>query len=427
MPDPIRVVILGGGFAGLECAKGLDDPAFDVTLIDRQNHHLFQPLLYQVATAGLSAPEIAQPLRHILSGQRNTKVLMDTVESVDLQAREVKLADHGSLSYDHVVLAMGARTGYFGRTEWAQHAGGLKSLDDARRIRHEVLTAFEQAEWTDDPVERQRLMTIAIVGGGPTGVELAGAFAELAKVVFQGEFRRIDPSQAHIVLVEAAPRLLMPFDESLSHYTAEKLRKLGVEVLLSTPVEEVGAGRLKAGGREIHAANVIWAAGVEAIPLTRQLGLEVDRGGRLIVLPDLSLPGHPEAFAAGDIASCKDACGVNVPALCPAAMQMGRHVARVIREVAGRKRQSAPELAPEERPAFAYFDKGIMATIGRSAAVASRKGMKMTGFPAWLAWLVVHLLFLVGFKNKVSVVLQWFYSYAAFKRASRLITGRGGS
>ncbi|MEZ5430378.1 MAG: NAD(P)/FAD-dependent oxidoreductase [Verrucomicrobiales bacterium] len=425
MPDPIRVVILGGGFAGLECAKGLDDPAFDVTLVDRQNHHLFQPLLYQVATAGLSAPEIAQPLRHILSGQRNTKVLMDSVASVDLAGRRVILEEHGELPYDQLVIALGARTGYFGHPEWSRHAGGLKTLDDAMRIRREVLSAFERAEWTADPEERARLTTIAIVGGGPTGVELAGAFAELSRVVFSGEFRRLDPAQARILLIEAAPRLLMPFDETLSHYTEQKLRRMGVEVRTGATVEEVGPEYLRVAGEEIRAATILWAAGVEAVSQTRDLGVPLDRGGRIQVLADLSVSGHPEVFAAGDIAACRDACGVNVPALCPAAMQMGKHVASVIREVAGRRRRGAVEQSPGERAAFSYRDKGIMATIGRSAAVASSKGFKMTGFTAWLAWLLVHLLFLVGFKNKVSVVLQWFYSYAVFKRASRIITGRG--
>lgn len=410
---PMEVVVLGGGFAGLACAKSFSDPRFHVTLVDRWNHHLFQPLLYQVASAGLSTTEIAQPLRSILSAHKNVTTLMDEVTRIDLAARQVHMRGH-ALTYDYLVIALGAKTGYFGHPEWAEHTLGLKSLADAMRVRREVLLAFEQAESANDPAETARLLTLVIVGGGPTGVEMAGALAELARVVLKNDFRRIDPAQARVQLIEAGPRLLPAFSEELSEYTRQRLERMGVQVHLNCPVQEIGQGFLVAGGERLDSRLILWAAGVEASEVTRTLaGIQLDRGGRIQVRPDLSLPGHPEVFAAGDLVSLVDPNGVRVPGVSPAAIQMGRHIARTI------------QAAAAERPAFTYWDKGSMATIGRKAAVASFKGWQFRGFPAWLMWLFVHLIFLIGMRNRLSVFLHWVWSYFTWQRGARIIPGRG--
>ncbi|WP_395736631.1 NAD(P)/FAD-dependent oxidoreductase [Prosthecobacter sp.] len=406
-----RVLVLGGGFAGLECAKSFPEDQFSVTLVDRWNHHLFQPLLYQVATAGLAMTDIAQPLRSILSHRKNVTTLMGEVRTIDLAARQVHLQDH-VLEYDYLVIAVGAKTGYFGHNDWAQHTLGLKSLDDAMAIRKKVLLAFERAESTDDPKETARLMTIVVVGGGPTGVEMAGSLAELAKVVLKDDFRRIDPSSANIHLIESGPKLLATFPGTLPDYTHRRLEKLGVTVHLNSPVKEVGAGYVVTGDQRIESDIIIWGAGVEASEVTRTLaGIPLDRAGRIQVQPDLSLPGHPEVFAAGDVASLTDAKGVRVPGVSPAAIQMGRFIAKTIIE----NGTTLP------RPSFVYFDKGIMATIGRSAAVASVGGMHLRGFPAWLMWLFIHLLFLMGMRNRIIVFLHWVWSYVTWQRGARVI------
>ena len=421
-PDLPHILVLGAGFAGIEFCRALhkrDDVR--ITLVDRQNHHLFQPLLYQVASAGLAAPEIAHPVRSVFAKQENVTVLMDEVRSIDLQERRVGLANH-DLDYDYLVIGLGVRTGYFGNAEWENHAIGLKSLGDATEIRRRVLLAFEEAEMCEDPEEKRRLMTIAVVGGGPTGVELAGAFAELARHVLRRDFRAIDTSQARIVLVEAAPRLLTMYDEDLSEYTKQKLESMGVTVRVGAPVQEVREKELVLSDETLEAENIIWAAGIEAVPLTRTLGVETDPGGRILVETDLSLPGHPEVFAVGDIAHCIDQSGTRVPGLCPAAMQMGKHAARVVVDDLDRN-GNASASGYEVRPQFRYFDKGSMATIGRSAAVAASMGMKFHGFIAWLMWLFIHLLFLVGFRNKLAVLLQWFYAYVRYRAGARIITG----
>lgn len=420
--QPIRVVVLGGGFGGLETCKALDDQRFQVTLIDRQNHHLFQPLLYQVATGGLSAPEIAQPLRAVLTEQKNVTVLMGEVKAIDLPARLVQLPNQ-QLGYDYLIIALGARTGYFGHHEWEQFAPGLKTLDDATKLRHDVLLAYEKAEASTDPAEVKALLTSVVVGGGPTGVEMAGSLAELAHQVLKSDFRRINPTSARILLVEGSPRILGTFAESQSQYAEKRLKKMGVEVRTKTVVSEVGEGYLICNGERIDAANMIWAAGVEASPLTKTLGVPVDRGGRIEVAPDCSLPGHPEVFAIGDLASLVDKNGVKVPGVSPAAMQMGRHAAKVIIEELRRKEMGRPLSENIPRPAFAYWDKGSMATIGRSAAVAAVGNFKFNGFIAWLAWLFVHLVFLVGLRNKFAVFGQWAYAYMTFKRSARIIMG----
>ncbi|NNE92710.1 MAG: NAD(P)/FAD-dependent oxidoreductase [Verrucomicrobiales bacterium] len=416
-----HVIVLGGGFAGIECCKALSSADVDITIIDRQNHHLFQPLLYQVASAGLAAPEIAHPIRSIFSDQDNVRVVMDEVRIIDPDARTVTTAED-QFQYDYLAIGLGVKTGYFGNDEWAEHAGGLKTLNDATEIRREILLAFEKAEMEEDPQLRKKLMTTAIVGGGPTGVELAGAFAELARHVLKGDFRNIDTSEANVILVEAAPRLLTMYDEKLSEYTRKKLESLGIDVRTEERVTDVGEDFLQLESGRIEAANLIWAAGVQASPVTKQLGVELDPGGRLIVETDLSLPGHPNIFAMGDIAHCIDQAGVRVPGLCPAAMQMGKHVAKVIKDDLKRSKQKAKSNY-DVRPQFRYFDKGSMATIGRSAAVASSMGLKFTGFIAWLMWLFIHLLFLVGFRNKIAVLLQWFYAYVRYRRGARIITG----
>lgn len=418
MKQPLRVVIIGGGFGGLECARTLKDRRFAVTLVDRENHHLFQPLLYQVATAGLSAPEIAQPIRMLLRDQENAAVLMDEVTGIDLAAKQVTLKKQ-ILPYDYLVLAMGVRTGYFGHDDWAAHAPGLKNLDDATRIRSQVLRAFERAEASTDEAERIRLMTMVVVGGGPTGVEMAGALSELSRKVLAEDFRHIRPEEAHVILIEAGPRLLPMFADDLSEYARQRLGKMGVQVRLQTMVNHIGPGVVELNGEHLAAENIIWAAGVEGNPLTKSLPVPQDRAGRLLVQPDASLPGYPEVFAVGDMVTLTDKNGVKVPGVAPAATQMGRHVGRVIlSEVLHRE----SFVAPQERAAFAYLDKGSMATIGRSSAVAAAFGLKFRGFPAWLMWLFIHLLFLVGFRNRLAVFLQWVYSYFTWRRGARIIT-----
>ncbi|MDB6069217.1 MAG: FAD-dependent pyridine nucleotide-disulfide oxidoreductase [Verrucomicrobiales bacterium] len=415
---PIRVLILGGGFGGLECARHLKDDRFAVTLVDKRNHHLFQPLLYQVATAGLSAPEIAQPIRMLVRGQENVSVLMDEAVSINLAERRVELRQQ-TLGYDYLVMAMGVKTGYFGHGEWAEHAPGLKSLEDATRIRSGVLRAFERAESGVDPVSRERLMTMVVVGGGPTGVEMAGALAELSRKVLAEDFRRIRPETAHVILIEAGPRLLPTFAPDLSEYARVRLEKMGVQVRLDTRVQNIGDGLVELHNGRLEAETIVWAAGVEGNALTKNLPVPQDRAGRLLVRPDGSLPGFPEVFAVGDMISLTDKNGVKVPGVAPAASQLGRHVAGVIlAELRHRERYHATQ----ERAAFAYLDKGSMATIGRSSAVAAAFGLKFRGYLAWLMWLFVHLLFLVGFRNRIAVVLQWVYSYFTWRRGARIIT-----
>ena len=412
-----RVVVLGGGFGGLTFCQHFRYPSARVTVVDRTNHHLFQPLLYQVATAGLSAPEIAQPIRSILAQRPDVTVLLDRVVDFNLANRQVFL-EKSVLPYDYLVLALGGCTSYFGHPEWEEFAPGLKTLDDALRIRSRVLLAFEKAENTANPAEREALLTMVIVGGGPTGVELAGAFAELARTVLKRDFRRIDPAQARIILIEVAPAVLGHMPPDLAESARRQLEDLGVQVRTSTRVSAIRRGEVRLEtGEIIRAENILWAAGVSAVPLTRKLGAELDRGGRVKVSPDLSLPGHPEVFAIGDLAVVLQENGEPVPGVSPAAMQMAKHVARIIRD----ELDLGPGRAP--RPPFKYWDRGTMATIGRSAAVAWIGRLHFSGFFAWLSWLLVHLIFLIGFRNKLAVLLQWAYSYFAYKRGARIITG----
>lgn len=414
-----RILVLGAGFGGLEFCKRIRNPDVEVILIDRQNHHLFQPLLYQVATAGLSAAEIAQPVRNILRNKKNVTVLLDEVTAIDLDARHVTLADQEKpVSYDYLVIAMGVRTTYFGNDSWAKRAPGLKSIDDARHIRNNVLSAFEKAENTTDPERQRRLTTFVVIGAGPTGVEIAGALAELSRFVLVKDFRIIAPEKARVILLEGGPRVLPAFDPELSEKALKQLHDLGVEVHLNSMVQDINEAGVVLPDQTIEAENVIWTAGVGAPPITRTLGVQTDRGGRIEVNPDLSLPGHPNVFAVGDIASLTDVNGVRVPGVSPAAIQMARHVATIIDETLAK-----PQQKPPRRP-FAYWDKGSMATIGRSRAVAQIKRLKFGGWPAWMAWLCVHLLFLIGFRNRISVVIQWTYSYFTYKRGARIVTER---
>jgi NADH dehydrogenase len=421
-----RIVVVGAGFAGLTFCRKFPGGLAHITVIDRQNHHLFQPLLYQVATAGLSAVDIAQPIRSILRHKPDLEVLMAEVKTFDLATRKVILTQ-GEISYDYLVLAMGGMPSYFGHDDWIQHAPGLKSLDDALTIRRQILMAFERAETEPSDLRRRELMTVIVVGGGPTGVELAGTFAELARTVLVKDFDRIDPSKARIILIEGGSRVLGTFAEDVSASAQRQLERLGVEVRLGQHVQAIREDEVEMPGGEIIRGNVLWAAGVAASPLTRQLGVETDRSGRIKVMPDLTLPGRPEVFALGDIATLTDAKGQVVPGVSPAAIQMGEFTANLIaRELRGRGRSATKGSSLEDREPFVYWDKGIMATIGRSKAVAQIGRLHFSGYPAWIAWLFVHLVFLVGFRNKFFVFLHWLYSYVTYKRGARIITGISG-
>ena len=414
-PDEPHIVVIGAGFAGLNFCRKFRGSA-RITLVDKHNHHLFQPLLYQVAMSELAAPDIAEPTRSLFARRRPVTVLMDEVERIDLDARVVHCCQQ-SIPFDYLVLAAGGRTSYFGNDDWAHHAPGLKTLEDAFRIRQRVLTSFERAENSTDTAEQEKLLTFVVVGGGPTGVELAGALADLAKRAFRRDFRRIDTSLARIILIDGGDRLLKQFPLELSDSAKKQLEQFGVEVRLKLRVQHIASDHVELNdGTSIHTPNIIWGGGVVAVPLTETLGIDLDRAGRVRVEPDLSIPGYPHAFALGDIAVIHDQDGNEVPGVAPAAMQMGKHAARLIKNELRDGRRSPPD-----RDAFAYHDKGIMATIGRSKAVAWSGKLKLTGFTAWLAWLFIHLLFLVGFRNKVMVLIQWFVAYVRFKPGARIL------
>jgi NADH dehydrogenase len=408
-----HVVIVGAGFGGLAVAKRLAGLPVDVTLIDRQNHHLFQPLLYQVATAGLSPADIAWPIRQLVRQQRNTRVLMGEVTSVDAARKVVMLGD-GPIAYDWLVLATGATHGYFGHDEWAVHAPGLKDLDDATGIRRRLLLAFERAEMASSPDVCARLLTIAIVGGGPTGVEMAGAVAELARKALAADFREIDPKQTRVLLLEAGPRLLPSFPEELSRYTEAAMRRLGVEVRLGKAVTRCGAEGIALGDELIEAGTIVWAAGVKASPAARWLGVTGDRAGRVPVGPDLRPSGHDNIYVIGDTALVRDVRGAPLPGIAPVAKQQGVYVAKTI-EARIRGKDASPQ--------FIYRNRGLLATIGRKAAVIAYKRMRLKGRLAWWLWGAAHIYFLVSLRNRIIVVTQWLWSYIAFERGARLITG----
>ena len=409
--DRPRVLIVGGGFGGLYAARAFAHSAVRVTLVDRTNHHLFQPLLYQAATATLAPTDITAPIRWLLRKQANTEVLMAEVERIDV-ARRVAVADGGALTlpYDYLILAAGARHSYFGHPEWETVAPGLKSIEDAIRIRQRVLLAFERAEKTDNAAERGRLLTFVIVGGGPTGVEMAGMLPTIARHTLPEDFRRIDTRRARVVLVEGGPRILATYPEDLSRAAREQLEQLGVEVRTDTRVTHVARGVVEADGERIETATVIWAAGNEASPLGRSLGVPLDRVGRVVVEPDLSIPGHPEIFVVGDQAEMASH-GKPVPGVAPAAIQSGpAAAANVKRLIAGKP----------TRP-FRYLDKGDLATIGRYRAVARFGRMHVSGPLAWWLWLFIHILYLAGFRNRASVLVEWGYAFFTYQRGSRLI------
>jgi len=408
-----KVVIVGGGFGGLYAAKELAEKDVRVTLVDRTNHHLFQPLLYQVATAGLSPADIAQPIRHILKEAKNTEVVMGEVDRIDTQSKQVHTTKGLIFSYDYLIVAAGARHSYFGHDEWERFAPGLKNLADALELRRRILQAFEAAEIANSEEERRAALTFIVVGAGPTGVEMAGAVAELARHTLAEDFRRIDPRATRVLLVEGVARVLPAFREDLSRSALKQLQSMGIEVRTGTMVKEVTNHGVTVNGEFIPSWTVIWAAGNAAAPIGKSLSAETDRAGRVIVNEDLTVPGHPEIFAIGDMACFKHQTGEPLPALSPVAMQMGRHAAKNI----------LSRLQGQKLAAFRYFDKGTMATIGRNKAIADLKFVRFGGYLAWLSWLFVHLIFLIGLRNRLLVFFQWTWAYLTYGRGARLIYG----
>ena len=409
-----RVLIIGGGFAGLNVAKGLGGVRdVEVTLIDRQNHHLFQPLLYQVAMAGLSPADIAAPIRSMLAQYSNVRVLLGTVQAVDL-TRKVVQADIGEFPFDYLVMSCGATHSYFGHDEWGKYAPGLKTLEDATEIRRRVLLAFEEAERIQDPEERRKLLTFVIVGGGPTGVELAGAIGEMSRFTLAKDFRSINARSARVILIEAGPRILSTFSEEQSQRATRDLERLGVQVWTGTSVTAIDDDGVQVGAERLHAKTVLWAAGVRASPLGRMAGWETDPQGRVVVEADLTVRGQPNIFVAGDQARFTHQTGKPLPGTAPVAMQQGRYIAQTI----------LGDLHGRHRRPFHFVDKGQMATIGRSRAVLEIGKIKLAGWIAWATWLIVHIYYLTGFKNRLLVVLQWAWSYLTFGRGARLIVGR---
>lgn len=408
-----RIVIVGAGFGGLSAAHALSGAAADVTVIDRRNYHLFQPLLYQVATAGLSPAQIASPIRAILRRAANVRVVMGKMSGVDVVQRTVQVDDR-EIPYDQLVLATGARHSYFGHDEWERVAPGLKKIDDATAIRRRILTAFEHAESAETPEARRRFLTFVVIGGGPTGVEMAGSIAELAHVALRHDFRTIDPREARILLVEASPRVLAAFPPVLSTAARGALERLHVEVRLGTPVSNCDEAGVTIGEEHVPAATIVWAAGVAASAAADWMGVEKDRVGRVLVGPDLTVPGHPEIFVVGDTASVAGKDGQPLPGLAPVAKQQGAYVARVLRA------RLAGKPAP---PPFHYFNYGTMATIGRRSAVADFGWLRLDGTLAWLMWGLIHISFLIGFRNRLIVMLDWMWSYVTFQSSARLITG----
>jgi NADH dehydrogenase len=405
-------VIVGAGFGGLAAARTLEDAPVDVTVIDRRNHHLFAPLLYQVATAGLSPGDIAYPIRSILRRQANARVLLGDAQAVDPEARQVLLSD-GRVAYDFLVLATGSSHAYFGHDEWEPNAPGLKTLEDALEIRRRILLAFEKAERETDPERRRALLTFVLVGGGPTGAELAGAIAEIARHVLVSDFRAIDPRTSRILLAEAGPRILPAYPEELSRKAQAQLERMGVEVRTGAAVTAIEPGSAVIGGNRVASETVLWTAGVQASPLARSLGAPLDRAGRVLVEPDLSIPGHPEIFVIGDLSNFSHQTGKPLPGVAQPAIQGGRHAARnILRSLEGR-----PSLP------FAYRDLGNLAVLGRSAAVADLPWLRFSGYPAWLFWCFVHIMKLVDFRSRALVFFEWAWSYVSWQRGARLITG----
>jgi NADH:ubiquinone reductase (H+-translocating) len=415
VPELPHIVIIGGGFAGLYTARGLKGVDARITVVDRHNYHLFQPLLYQVATAGLNPSDIAAPIRAILRKQKNVQVLLGDAVSVDVARKRVELSD-GELTYDHLVIATGATHSYFGHGEWEKFAPGLKTIDDALEIRRRVLLAFEAAERETDPVKQSAWLTFAIIGAGPTGAELAGALSEIARKTMVRDFRRIRPESARIVLIEGKDRVLPTYPPALSEKARKQLVELGVEVMTGAVVTEVNEREVRIGEQVIPARTILWGAGVQASPLAKSLGAPLDRAGRVLVDADLTVPGHKDVFVIGDLAAVKQHDGSFVPGVAPAAIQEGQHTAlNLERGVNGQPLR-----------AFRYRDKGSLATIGRAAAVADFGKFNLSGFLAWFAWLAIHIFFLIGFRNRFLVITQWAWAYLTYQRGARLITGETG-
>ncbi len=414
-PGQKQVIVVGGGFGGLNAAQELaNHENVQVLLIDERNYHLFQPLLYQVATAGLNPSDIAVPIRSLFTHSPNVSVHLGRIAKIDLASKTVIGEEGTELSYDYLILACGVRHSYFGKPEWENFAPGLKTLEQATEIRRRVLSAFELAENEPDPEKQKALLTFVIVGAGPTGVELAGAIADISRTVLTRDFRRIDPSTARVILLEALPKALTMFSEDLSRHAAQDLKELGVDLRLNVKVDNIDEKGVVTGQTRIDTKNVFWAAGVQAGEITKELGVELDKSGRVVIAPDLTIPKHPEVYVVGDLASLKLPNGKPLPGLAQAAIQTGRQAAKnILRTIEGK-----------ERKVFDYNDKGQMATIGRSRAIVQMKKFKMTGYLAWLAWVLVHVLFLVGFKNKVAVLFEWVWAYLFRKRGARLITSR---
>lgn len=409
--EPAKVIIIGGGFGGLTAARHLDSTSLQITLIDRTNYHLFQPLLYQVATAALSPGDIAVPIRALLSGKENTEVIMSEVISIDKEKKLVHLNDR-SIPYDYLIVSPGSSHSYFGKNEWEKYAPGLKTLSDALSIREKILISFEKAEMISDPPERVKYLTFVIVGGGPTGVEMAGAIAEIARKTMLRNFRNIHPEEAKVILVEAAPRILTAFSEHLSQKAKQALEELGVEVITGKLVTNLDGRGVQLNEEFIETENVIWAAGNEASPLLKSLKTEIDRAGRVVVQKDLSLKDYPQIFVIGDAARVSDENGELLPGIAPVAMQQAKYVAELINN-----RTAFPERKP-----FHYFDKGILATIGKAKAVAKIRKMEFSGFIAWFLWSFVHIFFLITFRNRLRVMAEWIWYYFTGRRGVRLIT-----
>jgi NADH:quinone reductase (non-electrogenic) len=412
-----RIVIIGGGFGGLYTARGLRHAEAEITVVDRHNYHLFQPLLYQVATAALNPSDIAAPIRSILRHQKNVSVILGDAIDVDVDAKRVQLAD-GTIDYDFLVIATGATHSYFAHPEWERDAPGLKTIEDALEIRRRVLTAYEEAERETDPVKQEAWLTFVIIGAGPTGVELAGALSEIARQTMVRDFRRIKPASARVILVEGVDRVLPPYPPSLSASAQKQLESLGVEVITGAFASDVNDREVRlSGDRVIPTRTVLWAAGVQASPLAKSLGVPLDRAGRVLVEPDLTIPGHKDVFVIGDLAAVKQRDGTFVPGVAPAAIQEGQHTAYNL------------DRALEGQPlrAFRYWDKGSLATIGRAAAVADLGKFKLSGFLAWIAWLAIHIFFLIGFRNRFLVITQWAWAYLTYQRGARLITSTSAS
>ena len=406
-----KVVIVGGGFGGLTVAKTLSRPDYAITIIDKSNHHLFQPLLYQVATAALSPGDIAVPIRSVFARQKNVRVIMGKVIDVDRDHNKVHLADGESLTFDYLVLATGAKYNYFGKNAWERYAPGLKSLDDALQIRERILLSLEKAENIKDLEKRKPYLTYVVIGGGPTGVEMAGSIAEIAKRNMMREYRNFHRNETTVYLVEAAGGVLNGYPEKLQQSALDALTKMGVQVILNSPVQEINSQGVQLKNHFIETPNVIWAAGVSASEVMNKLGAPQDRTGRVKVAPDLSLPDHPDIFVIGDAAYVENDQGKPLPGIAPVALQQGRFLGKMLKNIVG----------STTRPAFHYFDKGTMATIGRAKAVADIKGLKLSGFTAWIMWGLIHIFFLIGFRNRFRVFAEWMWHYITFKRGVRLI------